>query len=377
MSTRVKINNDLITWAIDRADYELPKFIEEKFPQVEDWIHNKKKPTIIQLRDFAKKVHLPFGYLFLDTPPKEKLPIPYYRTLKGKTNEVSLNVREVILTLEKRQGWLRDYLIDNENNPLDFVGKYDKHTDNHIIINDIRKILGFNEYWSEEISSWRNAKNHLKNKFEDAGIFIVSSSYVGLNTRRKITVEECRGFVLVDQYAPFMFINSADSLSAQIFTLIHELAHLWIGESAGFDFSNFQPSENDVEKKCNEIAAEFLAPAELFNGFWKINEDFKWLAERFKVSPIVAARRALDLDKISKRRFFDFYNAYTKEFDEKEKNNNSNGNFYNSLKSKLNSRFLSLVDRAVKEDQLLYQDAFELTGLRGKTYDKAIKKLNA
>lgn len=80
------------------------------------------------------------------------------------------------------------------------------------------------------------------------------------NSHRKISVYECRGFVLVDEMAPFMFINNADWKSAQMFSIVHELAHIWTGHSAGFDFRRLQPADDPIEKLCDQIAAEFLVP---------------------------------------------------------------------------------------------------------------------
>ncbi|GIV50096.1 MAG: hypothetical protein KatS3mg038_0617 [Candidatus Kapaibacterium sp.] len=133
-----------------------------------------------------------------------------------------------------------------------------------------------------------------REKAEAAGILVVTSGVVGNNTQRKLSVEEFRGFVLVDEYAPLVFINSADGKAAQMFTLAHELAHVWVGESAAFDLRNLQPATNKLEQTCNRIAAEFLVPENSLRAFWsKAQQDprpFQAIARHFKVSEIVAAR---------------------------------------------------------------------------------------
>jgi len=172
-----------------------------------------------------------------------------------------------------------------------------------------------------------------------------------------------------------MFINSADTKAAQMFTLIHELAHIWIGKSAAFDFRKLQPTDNQIETLCDQIAAEFLVPEDLFEQEWEQLQDFKLLAKKFKVSPIVIGRRALDLHKISRDTFFDFYNDYMDQFFKKKESQGGGGNFYATLKYRLNPRFLAEVNRAAKQNKLLYRNAYELTGLRSETYHNAIKEL--
>lgn len=91
---------------------------------------------------------------------------------------------------------------------------------------------------------------------EDKGIITVFNGIVENNTSRPIPVDECRGFVW-DEMAPFMFINNADWKSAQMFTIVHELAHIWTGHSAGFDFRKLQPADDPIEILCDKVAAEF------------------------------------------------------------------------------------------------------------------------
>ena len=109
MRNEVNVNTNVLTWAIARAGYELDAFTV-KFPKVQKWLEGEKKPTVKQLEDFSKKVYLPFGYLFLPEPPKEKLPIPFFRSEGKRADKVSVNVYDTILLMQQRQGWLKWYL---------------------------------------------------------------------------------------------------------------------------------------------------------------------------------------------------------------------------------------------------------------------------
>ncbi|HMU44593.1 MAG TPA: ImmA/IrrE family metallo-endopeptidase [Ignavibacteriaceae bacterium] len=367
MKLEVDINNNLLIWAIERAGINIDE-VSRTIPSFSSWLLGKKKPTVKQLEKFAQKVHLPFGYLFLENPPEEKLPIPFFRTLNSQEHKININIYDSVLMLQQRQSWLTDYLKENNYLQLNFVGKFSSNPNINDVVNDIRTTLKINEDWAKEFSTWEKAKDHLTQLIEDAGIITTFSSIVGNNTRRNIKVDDCRGFVLVDDYAPFMFINSADSKSAQMFTMAHELAHIWIGQSAGFDFRQLQPANNQTEVLCDKIAAEFLVPAKSIEDSWKTVKDIPQLARYFKVSQIVIARRLLDLGKINKNEFITFYDKYIDQDFVRSENREGGGDFYKTQRKRLSIRFLSFVNQAVKENKLLIRDAYNLTNLKGETY---------
>ena len=241
MKTEITINPTLITWAITRAGFDVDKFLDNN-PTIQKWIDEVKKPTVKQLENFAHKVHIPFGYLFLAEPPKETIPFPFFRTGNLQTDKVSLNVFDTIQILQRRQDWITEYLQDNEQIPLSFVGRYNENATANEVVSDIRKTLELQPNWACNFATWEETLAFITGKIEEIGVFINFNGIVENNTHRPISVDECRGFVLVNQYAPFMFVNAADAKAAQLFTIIHELAHIWLGESAGFDNQNLNPN---------------------------------------------------------------------------------------------------------------------------------------
>lgn len=369
MRSEVKINVDILTWAISRAGFDFHEFTN-RLPKIVDWIEGTKKPTLKQLESFAKKVHLPFGYLFLNKPPIEKIPIPYFRSIGNKDEKISVNVYDTIQLMIQRQDWLKEYLKDKGNDKLTFVGSYNQINDVEKIVYDIRNTLGLEEKWANTFNTFDESLNYLIELIEDKGIIAVFNGVVENNTHRPIDVEECRGFVLVDNYAPFMFINNSDSKSAQLFTIVHELAHIWTGHSAGFDFRKLQPADDPVEKLCDQVAAEFLVPRVSFLEKWQDISKLSEYSKYFKVSEIVIARRALDLGKITKTEFFEFYEEYRIREINKKKSKGSGGDFYATAKKRLSSTFALHVNSAVKSGYLLYRDAYKLTSMKGDTFDK-------
>lgn len=376
MASRVKnINRDLIEWAILRAGKD-PKEVFIQDPRVEKWVEGERLPTVKQLEDFTRKLHVPFGYMFLDEPPKEEIPIPFFRSghKNPEVREISLNVYHTIQILQERQTWLREYLAQTGYEDLEFIGKYGIEDSYKDVVKDIRKTLGLDPNWAKDLSSWEDALDLLTAKIEEAGIIVTFNGIVGNNTRRPISVEECRGFVLADLKAPFLFVNSKDAKAGQMFTLAHELAHLWLGKTAGFDQANLLPADHPVELFCDQVAAEFLVPEDYLTERWKITQDFKNLSRHFKVSPIVIARRVMDLNLIERSEFFEFYHSYMegwrlKKQAQKEKDNKG-GNFYATVRKRIGVRFASFVHSAVQEGNLLYRDAYRLTSLKGNSYER-------
>ncbi len=244
----------------------------------------------------------------------------------------------------------------------------------------MRRTLGVAGGWANEESTWTDAMMRLRQKIESAGILIVANGVVGNNNHRKLDPNEFRGFVLSDVYAPLVFINGADFKSAQMFTIAHEVAHLWINREGVSNFEAMQPPPIRVEQWCNQVAAEFLIPADELSEAWKharqSKEPYQTLAARFKVSTIVAARRVLDLDLITKKEFFQFYEGYQKdERRKKETKKNKGGDFWNTQNVRVGERFGAAVVRAAKEGRLLYREAYQLTGLSGKTFDRFAENL--
>ncbi len=372
MRSEVQIEPNILRWAIDRAGFSLPDFFE-KLPNAEKWIAQEKRPTAKQLEDFSKKVHLPFGYLFLGEPPEENLPIPFFRT-SGKRTKVSLNVFDTVILMQQRQDWLRNYLKDQDFERLTFVGRFSQDDQVDQIVADIRTTLNLDEDWASMHGTWADALAALSAVIEDRGIVTVFNGVVENNTSRPIEVSECRGFVLVDEFAPFMFINNADSKAAQMFTIVHELAHIWTGHSAGFDFRRLLPAPDPIELLCDKVAAEFLVPQKSFELVWKRHPNLKSCSRFFKVSEIVIARRALDTGKISRAQFFEFYDEYVNRDFEKRANQASGGDFYATAKKRLGMTFAAHVYNAVRSGKLLYRDAYKLTSLKGKTFQTFYQK---
>lgn len=372
---RVSVQDSVLRWAIKRSGLSR-ETIREKFPKLDEWETRRLEPTLKQLEDFARATSTPFGFLLLEQPPQESLSIPHYRTVNGQSAvDPSADLLETVELMERRQAWMKEYLLDQGQESLRFVHSANVNDSPYNVASNMRRALGLQESWAHRHGTWSDALKDLREKMEVIGIIVVVNGIVGNNTHRKLNPIEFRGFVLVDNYAPLVFINGADSKAAQMFTLAHELAHIWLGVSAAFDLRRLMPANDRTEQVCNIIAAEFLVPEAEIRTVWpslrREIEPFQAAAKRFKVSAIVAARRALDLRLITRNEFFEFYEAY--EADERRASDDSDesgGNFYASVNLRISHRFGEAIIRAVKEGRILYQEAYKLTGISGKTFDR-------
>lgn len=379
MAERVQLNPRLVRWARERAGLSVAA-LEDKFPTYPDWETGDKSPTFKQLENLARKTFTPLGYFFLNEPPEDKLPIPDFRTVAdAKIRRPSPDLIETVETMQRRQDWLREFLIDEGAEPLAFVGSSTIHDNPVSVAQMMRRTLSVSEGWADEESGWSIALQHLRERIDEAGVFVVINGVVGNNTQRKLKVDEFRGFALADDYAPLIFINGTDAKAAQMFTLIHELAHIWIGADGVSNFDTLQPADNETEIFCNQVAAEFLVPSVELTVAWKNaqhhEEPFQYLARRFKVSPLVTARRALDMGMITREDFLSFWRDYEQDVRRQNARQSNGGNFWNTQNTRVGLRFGTTVVRAAKEGKLLYRDAYKLTGLHGQTFDRFAERL--
>src|SRR5262249_11806255 len=323
------------------------------------------------------KTLTPLGYFFLPEPPEEKLPIPDFRTVRDRgVRRPSPNLLETIHIMQRRQDWMHEYLVEQGASRLPFVGSVTLDSSQRDAARRIREAIGMTAGWAREHARWTDALLALRRATETIGIIVVINGVVANNNKRKLDPDEFRGFVLCDDYAPLVFINGADFKSAQMFTLAHELAHVWLGRDALFDLPELLPPDNQVERFCNGVAAEVLIPAAELEEFWpqahRKDQPFQAIAVEFKVSPIVGARRALDLNLISRSTFFSFLEKQEQDEQRREaiKKARGGGDFYLTQEVRIGRRFGGAGIRAARAGRLLYRDAYHLTGLSGQTFDR-------
>lgn len=358
------INTAMLIWARERSGCSVSEFAHKLTIDEErllKWESGKQALTFNQAMQFADKAHVHFGYLFLLKPPVETLPIPDLRTLEGKpVSQPSAELLDLVKLMLQRQEWYREYLKQQLAEPNPFVGRFSARTNVNILVEDIRGALGIGLY--PERGNSDDYYRDLINRIESLGILVMRQANLGHFTR-PLLVEEFRGFAITDEYAPVIFINHADAPGARLFTLIHELCHIWIGQS-GISDGDSRTSRRE-EVLCNAVAAELLVPAEEFSHLWQRDlelwqENLPHLELHFRVSRWVLARRALTLGFIQ----YDDYDHFIAELKaawlEREKSGKGGPTYYKTKKAQISQPFSRAVVAQALSGQLLLRDASAL-----------------
>lgn len=367
MAVRVEVEGELLRWARERARADLAD-LSRRFPRLPEWERGELAPTLKQLEEFAQSTHTPLGFLLLPEPPDEVLPLPDFRTMGDSTlMRPSADLLDTIFQCEQRQEWYREYSRRAREDRRSYVGSLTTETAVIEAAQTLRAALNFDV--DDRGSSWSEAFRNLTENAEKVGVLVMVNGVVGNNTHRKLDPREFRGFAIADDFAPLVFVNGADTKAAQIFTLAHELVHIWLGQSALTDAEAGRPAGNDIERWCNQVAAEFLVPIQHVRDegveLASLESELERLARRFKVSTLVVLRRVHDAGNLSEEEYWD---AYRTELDRvlalMGEGVQSGGNFYNTQPIRVSKRFAHAVIGSALEGQTLIRDALQMLGVK-------------
>ncbi|WP_348970466.1 XRE family transcriptional regulator [Pseudomonas atacamensis] len=365
MTQAALVNPTILTWSRERAGLSTEQ-VARKLPvkpeRVERWEAGKARPTFLQAQKWASVAHIPFGFLFLPKPPAEELPLPDLRTVRGIAPEQpSLNLLDTVKDAIRKQDWYLEHLHDQGREELPFVGRFTSRSSVKDVAADMRATLGVDPYVAR--LDYEKYSRALILAAEDVGVLVMRSGIALGNTHRKLEVDEFRGFAISNAFAPVVFINSADAPTARLFTLMHELAHIWIGSSGVSDGNT--AADLEEERFCNAVAGEFLAPEDLFRAAWdtRINweENLAPLSTRFHLSKLAVGRRALDLGYLTQPQYSAYYRRVLKEFRDKE---GGMGDYYRNTTAKNSARLSRAVLNEALSGRLLLRDAGIILGVQ-------------
>lgn len=374
----VNIQPAIIQWALNQTSED--QLGVKLMHNIEQWLSGTKTPTFNQVEDFSKKSNIPLGYFFLKTPPIEQINLLEFRTVDSiELANPSRNLIDTIHHMEDVQEWMSSYRQELEFECRYFVGKMKGFSNAHMIASAIREDLGLDLKWYQRCSNVREAFGMVRTLLENVGVLVMMNGIVGANTHRKLNINEFRAFVLLDQWAPLIFINSADSDGAKLFSLFHEIAHIWIGSNDLFNDRRGRGG-SATESLCNAIAAELMVPQNAFLEEWSACKDedeiekIQELAKVFKCSTTVAARRALDYNKITAEVYSQVAEDAIKAYELSQTNKSGGGNYYNTMGTRLDGGFVRALSESVRVGRTSYTEAYRLTNSNGKTFDEIVAR---
>ena len=366
--TTIAASVPVLRWAAHRARLR-DDDLAARFNKWHLWLSGEAQPTLKQLEDFAHLTHTAFGYFFLPQPPALVLPVPDFRTLRDEAlAEPSSDLLDTLYLCQQRQNWYRDHARMHGLPALPFVGSASVQEAREVVAQRLRETLGLSTEARRQMPTWTDALRQLIAKAEDAGVMVMVSSVVGSNSHRKLDVGEFRGFALADGIAPLIFINGADSKAAQMFTLAHELAHVWLGATGVSDTQAGQVPEQQTERWCNQVAAELLMPLGDLRAAHHPNapipDEIQRLAREFKVSTLVALRRLFDAGYINRAALWQHYREEQERLRTLKERSSGGGDFYRSLSARTSKRFARAIVSSTLEGLTSFPDAFRMLGMR-------------
>lgn len=380
----VKVNPTILNWLMQKAQQS--NVGSSVIDLIKKWISGEKEPTFSQIETVSKKTNIPFGYFFLEKPPIEDCKIVNFRTVDSIS--IQNPSRDLIDTVDMMSGvqeWMAEYNKDNGASRYEFVGSI-KITDDVIpTAKTIREELNLNLNWFEDFRNAREAFNSLRNTISDLGIIVMMNGIVGNNTHRTLNVSEFRAFALTDPYAPLIFINSRDTDNGKLFSLLHELVHVFIGKDDFYnDTHGVSQKVSKEEQFCNAVAAEILVPDSIFIDEWSSqagsNETIICaLEKKFICSRFTLLIKAFNTGKIGKIEFNRFLNLFQEQFEvmqnQKQDRASGGGDFYRTLSTKWDKNVIQAMYSGAQSGRNQYRDVYRLTNTTGKTFHELVRKV--
>lgn len=380
MTVRVNVAPSVLSWALDVTGAEAES-LHRRF-KVDQWLAAETRPTLKQLHDFAKATGVPFGYLLLPQPPVWTLPVPDFREGFHGAPTPSANLIAVLGQSQRRQDWYRDYVLGLGADPLEFVGSA-ADLDPIEAAARIRDALNFAV--SSRHGNWSDTRKTLLKAFEAIGGLTVATSMVENNTRRPLDEHEFRGFALVDDIAPLVFVNTHQTINGQIFTLAHEFAHVWRGASGIGNEDPRTEGQSTIERWCNAVASEVLVPrADLAARHSKVanaplTEALDALAHDFRCGTLVVLQA---LNRTGVRQIDNYNGAYDAEVVRLRKlsagSDSSGGDHYNNQPFRVGERLSRALVADALEGRTSIDQAMRLMSMKSlSTFDEYARRLGA
>jgi len=370
----IQLSKQMIDWIASSNGISKEDLAEQVMPKKTDkFLSGLVSKGVAE--KLAKIGGIPFGYLFLENPPHA--PKPKIPDLRQSVEAVTLgkDFFDVYHDIEYKMEWYKDFLKEiGSYDKKNFIGKF-KFTEklNHQkVADDIVNTIDFDQAKEARSTTIDGYFSKAAKLIENVGILVFKNGVVGNNNNRRLNTNEFRGFCIADEVTPIIFVNGSDALSAQVFTLFHEIAHLWLGVDgvSGWD------TEKKVEAFCNRVSAEILMPYKSFFTAWEeslsdsIYYKVKEVSRLFKVSDFACAIRANQLGFIDGH----IIETLKQEALKKIKKDTSGGSFFNTLPVRNSQKLTNIIVSRAMSQQLPLREAGALLNVKADTIVEFYKK---
>lgn len=391
MRSGERINPDLLLWARESAGLAVEEAAHQigfskvsgrdKLMELE---RGTRLPTRAQLAKIAKVYRRPLLTFYRQAPPKPEDLGRDFRGLNADVPTRSKALLEALLRNTKaRQEMVAEILLDEEDiEPLRFVGSssISEGVDQVAsrISNDLRLSENFSRTEGPEVLF-----KQLRHRTEALGVFVLLVGDLG-SYHSAISEDIFRGFTFADKIAPFIIINDQDARVARSFTLLHELTHIYLGQS-GVSGSSEEDNyiEGDfqrIERFCNDVASLILLPKDFADlpveRFSMSNKTsalsfIKQISVRWSVSEPLVAFRLRRIDLISTSLYDDLKRTFasrwsTQKIDAKAAKKQQEGgpDYYVVKQHRLGSALVDVTRRALRENRTTHTKAATILGVK-------------
>ena len=393
---KANINPEILAWAREEAELSLDEAAhqakvsktKDKTPEerLEELERGVDTPTQNQLANIAKAYYRPILTFYMPTPPAPNNDVADFRTVAdGAIGKLPPKLRALVSRMKARQQEILDLLMDAEEEeqpePLPFVGRFEINSNVETVARDIEEVLNLPLERRQRINDRDALFRLLRYGAEDAGVFVLAQGDLGSH-QTDIEPSVFRGFALADPIAPFVVLNDNDAKPAQTFTLIHELAHIWIGDTGVSNFDPFRetPEGSNEERFCNRVSAEFLMPREAMVQSWDrarnlpLHEAIPTIANDFGVSRAAVGIRLLHMGEVEAGRWWPLFNSYKRDWETARRNRAAAQDdppplYYPMKKSQLGGRLITTVLNALDAGRVTYTRASRILGVAPNGFD--------
>lgn len=375
-SLSVEVKPEIFKWLRESSGWtieEIAKRLNTSNQNIHKIEIGEKKPTIRQLKELSKMYKRPIASFFLNEPKQEKPKPKDYRMLPNKVNQFDKKTIYVLRKARRMQELSRELSLYINYDTKAKIKKVTLSDKPEKVAQHFRELFELSEEKQRKFKTSYQFFNYLRDIFEDMNIFVFQYS---------MPVEDARGFVFVDESPYVIVVNSKDIIEARLFSLMHEFAHILLGESA-IDIPDVTIStKNKIERWCNEFSSSFLLPPNLAISLFESNKDIankklslKSLSNRYKVSKKMILVNMLKLNYIKRQEYDRILNLY-EEKEETKKESKLEGGIPSEKKrlSEVGNKFISLVANNYDKENITYSDALNYLSIKSKKFDTLLSK---
>ncbi|MFZ0815484.1 MAG: XRE family transcriptional regulator [Candidatus Sulfotelmatobacter sp.] len=340
----------------------------------------REEPSRALLLRMSKAYRRSLLVFYLETPPKTGDRGKDFRTLPGGKPPLYNPVLDTLIRdIRGRQSIIRSLLEDVEAEKLPFIGSATSNVPASTLAERIVREIDFDLARFRQHDSVEDAFAYLRYRAEDTGIFVLLLGNLG-SYHTNIPVNTFRGFAMADEIAPIAIINDNDARSAWSFTALHELAHLWLGDTGLSGWA----TEIEVEQYCSDVAAQILLPPRELDEFARLGRlPFDRLldvigkfADKRKISRAMVAYRVFRTGGISHKTWSDLNKGFEQDWLEhkerealRQSTKEGGPNYYVVRRHRIGKALLDLAGRSLGEGLLTYTKAGRLLGVRARNVE--------